>query len=124
MCRWLMLTHNRTRREEFELRQEFLAQMLGVHRPTVSETPQTLQQAGLITYARGRMRLLDVPGLAAASCDCLELMETQMDRIFAEPWRELADREDRTDSVAGGRSQDRPRQRSGLRSRGRYPRWA
>lgn len=95
MCRWLMLTYNRARRDEFPMRQEFLAQMLGVQRPTVSITAQILQRAGLITYKRGHMRLLDPPGLAAGSCDCLELMERQMDRIFDQPWRALADREDR-----------------------------
>jgi CRP-like cAMP-binding protein len=95
MCRWLMLTYNRIRRDEFPMRQEFLAQMLGVQRPTVSITAQILQQAGLLTYKRGQMRLLDPPGLAAGSCECLELMERQMDRIFDRPWRDLVDSEER-----------------------------
>jgi CRP-like cAMP-binding protein len=95
MCRWLMLTYNRIRKYEFPMRQEFLAQMLGVQRPTVSITAQLLQQAGLLTYKRGQMRLLDPPGLAAGSCACLELMERQMDRIFDQPWRGLVDEEDR-----------------------------
>ena len=95
MCRWLKLVHNRVRRDEFQMRQEFLAMMLGVHRPTVSTTASILQKAGLITYTRGRMTVLDPEGLTAGSCECLELMETQMDRIFDKPWRELARREDR-----------------------------
>ena len=95
MCRWLMLTYNRIRRAEFPMRQEFLAQMLGVQRPTVSITAQILQQAGLLTYKRGNMRLLNPEGLAAGSCECLELMERQMDRIFDQPWRNLVDKEDR-----------------------------
>ena len=94
MCRWLMLTYNRIRRDEFPMRQEFLASMLGVQRPTVSITAQILQQAGLIAYTRGHMRLLDPAGLAAGSCECLELMERQMDRIFDQPWRGLVDQED------------------------------
>jgi Mn-dependent DtxR family transcriptional regulator len=69
--------------------------MLGVQRPTVSITAQILQQAGLITYKRGHMRLLNTSGLAAGSCECLELMERQMDRIFDQPWRGLVDEEDR-----------------------------
>jgi CRP-like cAMP-binding protein len=94
MCRWLMLIHNRTRSDTFPLRQEFLAQMLGVQRPTVSITAHILQRAGLITYKRGQIRLLDVAGLTAGCCECYELMERQMDRIFAEPWRDIINRED------------------------------
>jgi Mn-dependent DtxR family transcriptional regulator len=54
-----MLIHNRVHRDEFPVRQKFVAQMLGVHRPTVSTAASVLQQAGLITYGRGRMRILD-----------------------------------------------------------------
>lgn len=89
MCRWLKLTHNRVRRDEFPMRQDFLAQMLGVQRPTVSTAASMLQRAGLISYTRGKMRVLDPEGLAAGSCECLELMEAQFDRIFDAPWREL-----------------------------------
>ncbi len=88
MCRWLKLVHNRIRREDFPMRQEFLAQMLGVQRPTVSTTAHMLMKAGLIAYTRGQMRILDPEGLVAGSCECYELMEREMDRIFATPWRE------------------------------------
>jgi CRP-like cAMP-binding protein len=98
MCRWLKLVHNRVRRDEFPMRQEFMAMMLGVQRPTVSTTANMLQKAGLITYTRGRMTVLDHEGLAAGACECYELMEREMDRIFDVPWRELARREDRKKS--------------------------
>ena len=98
MCRWLKLVHNRVRRDEFPMRQEFMAAMLGVQRPTVSTTAGILQKAGLITYTRGRMTVLDAEGLAEGACECLELMEAQMDRVFDVPWRELARREDRKKS--------------------------
>lgn len=97
LCRWLKLVHNRVRREEFPMRQEFMAEMLGVQRPTVSTAANMLQKAGLISYARGRMTILDPEGLVAGSCECYELMEAQMDKIFDTPWRELARREDRRD---------------------------
>lgn len=97
MCRWLLLVYNRVRRNEFPMRQEFLVEMLGMQRPTVSTTAHILRQAGLITYKRGQMRLLDPGGLATGSCDCLGLMEREMDRIFGRPWRELIDTEDRQD---------------------------
>ena len=82
MCRWLKLVHNRIRRNDFPMRQEFMAQMLGVHRPTVSTAANMLQKAGLITYTRGQMKILDAEGLAAGACECLALMETQFARIF------------------------------------------
>ena len=82
LCRWLKLVHNRLRRDEFPIRQEFLAQMLGVHRPTVSTAANMLQQAGLIKYSRGQMRVLDEDGLRNGSCECLELMEKQFENVF------------------------------------------
>jgi len=90
LCRWLKLAHNRARRDEFPLRQEFIAQMLGVQRPTVSTTAHMLQQAGLIGYTRGQMKVLDADGLADGACECYEIMECEMDRVFQRPWRELA----------------------------------
>lgn len=85
LCRWLKLVHNRVRRDEFSLRQEFVAQMLGVHRPTVSTAANMLQQAGLIKYSRGQMRILDEEGLRNGSCECLEIIENEFDKIFKVP---------------------------------------
>lgn len=81
MCRWLKLVHNRVRRNEFPMRQEFMAQMLGVHRPTVSTAANMLQKAGLITYSRGQMKVVNPEGLAAGACECLSLMELQFSRV-------------------------------------------
>ena len=94
MCRWLKLVHNRVRRDEFPMRQQFMAQMLGVQRPTVSTTAYMLQQAGLITYSRGQFKVLNPDGLVQGACECYELMERQMDRIYDVPWREFIKRED------------------------------
>lgn len=82
LCRWLKLVHNRVRRDEFALRQEFVAQMLGVHRPTVSTAANMLQQAGLISYSRGRMRIVNPEELRKGSCECLEIIEKQFATIF------------------------------------------
>jgi CRP-like cAMP-binding protein len=90
LCRWLKLAHNRARRDEFPLRQQFMAQMLGVQRPTVSTTAHMLQQAGLISYTRGQMKILDPQGLADGACDCYEIMEREFDGVFERPWRDLA----------------------------------
>lgn len=82
LCRWLKLVHNRVRRDEFPIQQEFIAQMLGVHRPTVSTAANMLQQAGLIKYSRGQLRVLDAEGLRNGSCECLELIEIQFEKMF------------------------------------------
>lgn len=94
LCRWILLVHHRVRRREFVMTQEFMAQMLGVHRPTVSTTASLLQQAGLISYSRGQVTVINPEGLRAGACECLELMERQFDKIFDRPWRELTRRED------------------------------
>ncbi len=85
LCRWLKLVHNRVRRDEFPIRQELIAQMLGVHRPTVSTAANMLQQAGLIKYSRGQMRVVDEEGLRSGSCECLELIEKEFEKIFQRP---------------------------------------
>lgn len=91
LCRWLKLTHDRIRRDEFNLRHEFLSQMLGVHRPTISIAANILQQAGLISYRRGSIKILDSEGLREGACECLEIIEAEFDRMFDRPWREMAD---------------------------------
>jgi CRP-like cAMP-binding protein len=88
LCRWLRMVYNRVpERKEMPLRQEFLAEMLGVRRATVSTAASILQKAGYIEYSRGRLTILDPDGLAKGACECYELMEAQYDRIFSEPWR-------------------------------------
>ena len=61
--------------------------MLGVHRPTVSTAANMLQRAGLISYSRGQMRIVDADGLRNGSGECLELIEKQFDKIFEQPLR-------------------------------------
>lgn len=89
LCRWLKMIHNRIRRDTFPIRQEFMAQMLGVHRPSVSIAANILQKAGLIRYSRGQMEILDPKGLQEGACECYELMEAQFNRIFEQPWQDL-----------------------------------
>jgi CRP-like cAMP-binding protein len=78
MARWLLMTHDRVAADEFPLTQEFLGQMLGVQRPTVNIAGSTLQRAGLIKYARGRITVVDRPGLEASSCECYAHLRTQL----------------------------------------------
>lgn len=70
MCFWLLSTSDRVGADEFHLTQAFLADMLGVHRPTVSLAVATLQRLGYITCKRGWIKILDRGGLSDASCEC------------------------------------------------------
>jgi CRP-like cAMP-binding protein len=70
LARWLLMTSDRLRSKEFFLTQNFLADMLGVQRTTLNVAAGPLKRRGLITYTRGRIRILDRRGLEAASCRC------------------------------------------------------
>jgi len=82
MCRWLLMTHDRVGADQFPLTQEFLAQMLGVRRPSVTVAAGVLQKAGLIAYARGRVVILDRPRLEAASCECYQAVRDELERLL------------------------------------------
>jgi CRP-like cAMP-binding protein len=81
-ARWLLQTHDRVDSDSFPLTQEFLGQMLGVHRPTVSIAAGMLQKAGLIVYSRGRIIIVDRNGLEAASCSCYRTIKDEYDRLL------------------------------------------
>ncbi len=81
-ARWLLMTHDRMRLESFRLTHEFLSYSLGVHRPAVTLAAGVLQRAGLITYSRGKITVLDRPGLEAASCDCYQLTRKSYERLL------------------------------------------
>ena len=80
-CRWLLQTQDRVGAREFLLKQEFLAIMLGVHRPTVTLVMRTLQDAGLITTRYGRIRVLKRRKLESASCECYEVIRAHFHRL-------------------------------------------
>jgi CRP-like cAMP-binding protein len=85
MCRWLLMTLDRVGRDEFPLTQEFMAQMLGVRRPSVSLAGRDLQRAGLIRYSRGRVTVLDRRGLEAASCECFARIRDEFEQVLELP---------------------------------------
>jgi len=80
-ARWLLTTQDRVGRDEFPLTQEFLAQMLGVRRPTVSEIASRLQAAGLVRYTRGIITVADRGGLERITCDCYWIVKAEFDRL-------------------------------------------
>jgi CRP-like cAMP-binding protein len=79
LARWLLLCADRTHVNTFKISHEFLADMLGVRRPTVSTTAGILKQKGLIEYTRGEIRILDVPGLTKVSCECYLIIKDYLD---------------------------------------------
>jgi CRP-like cAMP-binding protein len=81
-ARWLLMTHDRVEGDRFELTHEFLSLMLGVRRAGVSVAMGTLQAAGIIVYARGRITILDRARLEEASCGCYHITRTQLDRLL------------------------------------------
>jgi CRP-like cAMP-binding protein len=83
MCRWLLRMRDLAGSDALVLTQEFLAQMLGVRRPSVSIVANTLQKAGLIKYSRGNMRVLDIKGLQKGSCECYGTVKAHYQRMLS-----------------------------------------
>lgn len=89
-ARWLLMTHDRAGSDQFMLTQEFLADMLGVHRPSVTLAAGLFQKAGIITYRRGLITILDRKALESASCECYGIVQAQFERLLgAEAVREI-----------------------------------
>jgi len=82
LCRWLLLSLDRLATNELCMTQELIANMLGVRREGVTEAAGKLQDAGLIRYRRGRIIVLDRPGLEARSCECYQVVKTEFDRLL------------------------------------------
>jgi CRP-like cAMP-binding protein len=83
-CRWLLMTQDRMPGNEFLLTQEFLAMMLGVQRTGVTAAAGALQRAGLITYTRGNVNVLDRRGLKRLSCECYNVSKKEFDRLLGD----------------------------------------
>jgi CRP-like cAMP-binding protein len=79
-ARWLLMCADQTEHDTFELTQEYLAEMLGVRRSTVTVVAGTLQQSGLIHYRRGAITILDRPGLEATVCECYRIVRNGYER--------------------------------------------
>ena len=82
LSRWLLRTRDLAGSDTLGLTQEFLAQMLGVRRTSVSLVANTLQSAGLIRYSRGRIEITNLEGLRATSCECYATVKSHSDRLL------------------------------------------
>ena len=82
LCRWLLLSHDRLPSNELVMTQELIADMLGVRREAVSQQAGRLQDAGLISYHRGHITILDRAGLEARVCECYSVVRREAERLI------------------------------------------
>jgi CRP-like cAMP-binding protein len=82
LARWLLTSADRMESESLNLTQEFLAQMLGVQRSTVTVAAGDLQRAGLIGYSRGKIHILDRAKLARTACECYQIVSSSYERVL------------------------------------------
>jgi len=80
--RWLLWTHDRVSGDDFPMTHEFLSQMLGVRRHSVTAAAGRLQSAGVIRYRRGRMSIVDRDGLEGTCCECYRIIRKEFDRLI------------------------------------------
>jgi CRP-like cAMP-binding protein len=85
ICRWLLMMHDRAEGEALPYTHEFLSHILGTNRKSVTLAAQSLQRAGLITYHRGQIQVLDRPGLEKASCECYAIVRERFDAFLTPP---------------------------------------
>ena len=83
LCRWLLLTHDRSPSHQFQMTHEFLANILGVQHEEITMAVRQLQEAGLIHYTRGHITIVDRKSLEAAACECYRVAKTEFDRLLS-----------------------------------------
>ena len=108
-ARWLLMGHDRRESDTFALKQELLAKMLGVCRPTATVAAGALQSAGLIRYSRGVLTVLDRPGLEVASCECYRVIRDHFERLLPRTYERP---HERSYERPNGRAYERPHARS------------
>jgi CRP-like cAMP-binding protein len=84
LCRWLLLTLDRLPSNELTMTQELIASMLGVRREGITETAGNLQRAGLISYRRGHITVLDRSGLESHTCECYNVVKKEFHRLLSD----------------------------------------
>src|SRR3954452_14132075 len=84
-CRWLLMSRARVGSDDLKLTHESLAAMLGARRASVTEALRPLQEAGLVRSHRGRIVILDGPGVEARSCECYFVVRDEYDRLLGSP---------------------------------------
>jgi CRP-like cAMP-binding protein len=85
MCRWLLMMHDHAQGEALPYTHEFLSEMLGANRKSVTLAAQAMQTAGLISYRRGKIQILDRPRLEKAACECYAIVWDRFDAFLTPP---------------------------------------
>ena len=82
LCRWLLMTHDRTESDQLDMTHEFISNMLGVRREGVTVAAHRLQEAGMISYMRGHIKILDRDQLLAHVCECYQVVKGEHERLL------------------------------------------
>src|SRR3954452_18359903 len=82
LCRWLLRARDLSGSDQLPFTQEFLAEMLGVRRTSVTTVARTLQEAGMVKYRRGQIEIIDVEGLLEGACECYEVVKEQYSQLL------------------------------------------
>ena len=82
LCRWLLMTHDRTHSDELQMTHEFISNMLGIQREAVSIAAQRLRESGAISYRRGRIRICDREMLKKLACECYKVVSDEHQRLL------------------------------------------
>ncbi len=82
LCRWMLMTRDRTHSDELQMTHEFISNMLGIQREAVSLAAHRLQDKGVISYARGRIQILDRQELEKYACECYQVVKDEHDRLL------------------------------------------
>jgi len=82
LCRWLLRARDLSGSDHLPFTQEFLAEMLGVRRTSVTAVARTLQEAGIIKYSRGKIQISDLEGLRDSACECYETVREQYSELL------------------------------------------
>ena len=82
LCRWLLMTHDRSESDQLDMTHEFISNMLGVRREGVTVAAHRLQEAGMISYMRGHIKILDREQLLAHVCECYHVVKAEHERLL------------------------------------------
>ena len=85
LCRWLLRARDLSGSDQLPFTQEFLAEMLGVQRTSVTTVARTLQEAGIVKYRRGKIEIIDIEGLREGACECYETVKEQYGQLLGAP---------------------------------------
>jgi CRP-like cAMP-binding protein len=85
LCRWLLRARDLSASDHLPFTQEYLGEMLGVRRTSVTAVAHTLQEAGLIKYARGKIQIIDAKGLQESACECYGSVKSLYERLIGPP---------------------------------------